>query len=137
MKLKHVAIFDLACVAGGFILRMIAGGVGTEVFISEWFLAVGSFCALFVVTGKRYAEVRDMGEGNTASRAVLAGYNVNFLRSAWTMALTVAVASYFQWTFNTAEVADHPIWYQISAIPWVMALLALRPTLGDWPRRCS
>lgn len=130
--LKRVPVFDIACVAAGFILRMIAGGVGTDIFISEWFIIVGCFSSLFVVTGKRYAEVRDMGEGNNDSRAVLSDYNANFLRTAWTMSMTVAIASYVQWAFLRADATHSPVWYQLSVVPWVLALLryALRLETG-------
>lgn len=121
--LKRVAVFDLACVAAGFILRMIAGGAATEIYISEWFLTVGCFSSLFVVAAKRYAELREQPDGSSTSRDVLAEYSTGFLRTTWTMALTVAVASYFQWTFTRADATHSHLWYQLSAIPWVLALL--------------
>jgi decaprenyl-phosphate phosphoribosyltransferase len=122
--LKHVAIVDLACVAAGFVLRMIAGGFATGIPISEWFLMVASFSSLFVVAGKRYGEVREMGEGNAASRAVLNSYTAGFLRAAWTMAMTVSIAAYLQWAFAMADVSgSRGVWYQLSAVPWAMAML--------------
>jgi decaprenyl-phosphate phosphoribosyltransferase len=44
-------------VAGGFVLRALAGGAATSVPLSRWFMLVTSFGALFVVAGKRYAEL--------------------------------------------------------------------------------
>jgi decaprenyl-phosphate phosphoribosyltransferase len=122
--LKHVPIVDLTCVAAGFVLRMIAGGLATGIPISAWFLTVASFSSLFVVAGKRYGEVREVGEGNAASRAVLDVYTRGFLRSAWIMAMTVSIAAYCQWSFATGDAsADTTIWYQLSAVPWAMAML--------------
>jgi decaprenyl-phosphate phosphoribosyltransferase len=121
--LKHVPILDLVCVAAGFVLRMIAGGLATDIPISEWFLTVASFSSLFVVAGKRYGEVREMGDGNSATRAVLDSYTPGFLRAAWTLAMTVSIASYLQWAFAMADTHDGTVWYQLSAVPWGMALL--------------
>lgn len=121
--LKHVAIVDLVCVAAGFVLRMIAGGLATDIPISEWFLTVASFSSLFVVAGKRYGEVREVGEGQSATRAVLDQYTGSFLRSAWVMAMTVSIAAYMLWASENGTAADNGIWYQLTAIPWVMALL--------------
>jgi decaprenyl-phosphate phosphoribosyltransferase len=121
--LKHIAVVEMACVAAGFVVRMIAGGVATGIEVSQWFLAVGCFGSLFIVAGKRYAEVREMGEGNVASRQVLASYNTNYLRNICMMSMTVAIGLYFQWTFAGHDGGDHPIWYQLSAVPWVTALL--------------
>ncbi|HEV3321593.1 MAG TPA: decaprenyl-phosphate phosphoribosyltransferase [Solirubrobacteraceae bacterium] len=56
--LRSVAVADIAAVAGGFVLRALAGGAATSVPLSRWFMLVTSFGALFVVTGKRYAELR-------------------------------------------------------------------------------
>jgi decaprenyl-phosphate phosphoribosyltransferase len=131
--LKRVAVIELACVAAGFVLRMIAGGIATGIPISNWFLTVASFSSLFVVAGKRYAEVLEVGEGSHGSRKVLREYTVSFLRVAWAMALAVSVAAYCQWAFERTATTDTPIWYQLSAVPWVLALLryALLLERGD------
>ena len=55
--LRSVAVADIAAVAGGFVLRALAGGAATSVPLSRWFMLVTSFGALFVVAGKRYAEL--------------------------------------------------------------------------------
>ena len=54
---RGVAVADIAAVTGGFILRAIAGGVATGVPVSRWFVIVTSFGALFLVAGKRHAEL--------------------------------------------------------------------------------
>jgi decaprenyl-phosphate phosphoribosyltransferase len=122
LYLKRVAVVELACVAAGFVLRMIGGGLATGVPISDWFLTVACFSSLFIVAGKRYAEIVEMGEGNQTSRRVLQDYTTNFLRTAYSVALAVSLAAYCQWAFDQADnVAG--IWYQLSAVPWVAALL--------------
>src|SRR4029077_3605289 len=93
---RHMPVADIAAIASGFVLRALAGGVATSVTLSRWFLIVTSFGALFLVAGKRYAEVREgnlpglggesprtdlPGErrGHTA-RASLEEYSENYLR---------------------------------------------------------
>ena len=49
LRLKHMPVYDLACVAGGFVLRAIAGGVAARVPVSEWFLLVATFGSLLMV----------------------------------------------------------------------------------------
>ena len=51
--LKHQPIIDLAIVAFGFLLRAMAGGVASDIPLSQWFLLVASFGSLFMVAGKR------------------------------------------------------------------------------------
>lgn len=121
--LKHFAVIDLACVAAGFVLRMIAGGIATDIPISNWFLTVATFSSLFVVAGKRYVELKELGEGNNETRAVLSEYNVNFLRTVFGMSLAIAVAAYCQWAFERADIVGGHVWYQLSAVPWTLGLL--------------
>ena len=59
--LKHEPVLDLGAVACGFVLRAIAGGIAVGVSISPWFLIVAGSGSLFMVTGKRSAELRALG----------------------------------------------------------------------------
>ena len=59
--LKRVAVIDLIIVASGFVLRALAGAVAVDVYVSDWFLIVTTFGSLFVVAGKRFAEIREVG----------------------------------------------------------------------------
>ena len=50
-------MLDICIVASGFLLRAIAGGAATGIPLSQWFLLVAGFGSLFMVAGKRYAEM--------------------------------------------------------------------------------
>lgn len=123
LYLKHVAVVDLACVAAGFVLRMVAGGIATNTVLSSWFITVAVFSSLLVVTGKRYAEIQEMGEGKTSSRAVLAHYTPNYLRMLVGISLAVATAAYCQWAFTHTDGNSSLLWFQLSAVPWTLSLL--------------
>ncbi|MBV8347236.1 MAG: decaprenyl-phosphate phosphoribosyltransferase, partial [Mycolicibacterium sp.] len=56
--LKHQAVIDLCIVSSGFLIRAIAGGVATNIPLTQWFLLVMAFGSLFMVAGKRYAELQ-------------------------------------------------------------------------------
>jgi len=75
--LKHEPVLDLAAVACGFVLRAIAGGIAVGVPISPWFLIVAGAGSMFMVTGKRSAELHQLGVGS--HRRALAGYTEAFL----------------------------------------------------------
>ncbi len=127
--LKNEPILDLACVSAGFILRAIAGGVATSVTLSNWFLIVVSFGSLLVVTGKRSGEKRLLAEGDTdhtAVRQTLGLYTPSFLTTVRTLSAAVTVSAYCLWAFErAAEVhpGHDPIWFQLTIIPFVIALL--------------
>jgi len=121
--LKEVAIVDLAAVASGFVLRAISGGVAAHVPISNWFLIVASFGSLFIVAGKRHAEHVDLRDGRGAHRSTLETYSLAYLGYIRSVSSGVAITGYCLWAFEKAKVAGDPILFQLSIIPFVMAIL--------------
>jgi len=122
--LKHIAVVDIVTVATGFVLRAIAGAVAVDVPMSNWFLICISFGSLFIVTGKRYAELVEFGPDAGALRPSLDGYSVTYLRFVLGVAASVTLLSYCLWAFEKARVADTS-WpmYQLSIVPMATALL--------------
>jgi decaprenyl-phosphate phosphoribosyltransferase len=116
--LKHVAIFDIATVASGFFLRAVAGGVAADLFISKWFLILSGGGSLFVVTAKRFAELR--GAPEAARRRVLAEYSEEYLRAMLATTAGVIVVAYLIWSFNRTGVG----WpAEASAVPFVLGIM--------------
>jgi decaprenyl-phosphate phosphoribosyltransferase len=121
---KHVAVIDLVAVAGGFVLRAIAGAVGVDVRMSTWFLLCTSFASLFIVTGKRYAELRELGEGAAQSRSTLDEYSLTFLRTVLNISVGAALVTYCIWAFDiTTETGSRYPFYELSIVPMLCALL--------------
>jgi decaprenyl-phosphate phosphoribosyltransferase len=127
IRLKTEPVVELALVASGFVLRAVAGGVAADVRLSSWFLVFTSFGALFVVTGKRFAEHHHLGETRAFHRSVLDEYTESFLRSTLTISATVTVASYCLWAFERtgllANPGHHVVWIELTVIPLVLAVL--------------
>ncbi len=121
--LKNLAVIDLAAVASGFVLRAIAGGVAVDLPISQWFLIVASFGSLFMVAGKRHAEHLDLGEDGGRHRSTLAAYSPSFLHYVQAVSSAVAIAAYCLWAFEKANVAEAPLWFQLSIVPLVLGVL--------------
>jgi len=121
--LKHVAVIELVAVAAGFLLRAIAGAEATDVQMSTWFLLCTSFGSLFIVTGKRFAELREMG-GDNSTRATLDAYTLQFLQTVLTVAIGGTIVTYCIWAFEAREVSgnDWPF-YELSIVPMLIALL--------------
>jgi decaprenyl-phosphate phosphoribosyltransferase len=122
--LKHIAVVDLVAVATGFVLRAVAGAVAVDVVMSNWFLVCISFGSMFIVTGKRYAELRQFGVEAGSMRPSLDAYNVTFLRFLIGASVSITVVSYCLWAFEKADVTavSWPM-YQLSIVPVVLALV--------------
>lgn len=122
--LKRVAVVDIVTIAGGFVLRALAGAAATGVPVSNWFFIVTSFGALLMAAGKRSAELVQAGEDAVEQRAVLAEYTPSFLQSLRTTSLGLVLIAYCLWAFERAAEIDPSIpLYRISIGPFAIALL--------------
>jgi decaprenyl-phosphate phosphoribosyltransferase len=129
MGLKNEPIVDLALVSAGFVLRAIAGGVATGVALSDWFIIVASFGSLLIVTGKRSGEkvlLTGSAIDQKSVRQTLGSYTPEFLRSVRVLSAGITVTAYCLWAFERAgqtHTSNHPIWFQLTIVPFVIALL--------------
>ncbi|MGA0893649.1 MAG: decaprenyl-phosphate phosphoribosyltransferase [Ilumatobacteraceae bacterium] len=124
LGLKHVAVVDLVLVASGFVLRAMAGAEAADVAMSTWFVLFTSFGSLFIVTGKRFAELRELGDGAADVRPSLAAYTSGYLQSVVSASVTAALVTYCLWAFEVREVAGTSLpFYELSIVPMAMALL--------------
>jgi len=73
--IKHLPIYDIVFLASFYLIRVLAGGVVTNIRVSGWLFICIFFFALFLASGKRRAELIY----NSISRPVLALYNEKFL----------------------------------------------------------
>jgi decaprenyl-phosphate phosphoribosyltransferase len=124
--LKHEPVVDLVIVAVGFLLRAMAGGLAAGLELSPWFLTVASFGSLYVVAGKRYSELVNLGEEGPSMRPCLQGYSASYLRFVWTVAAGVLVAAYCLWAFEVSGAGGShasPPWLAFSVAPFVVAVL--------------
>jgi decaprenyl-phosphate phosphoribosyltransferase len=123
-RLKHVALLDLAIVAAGFVLRAMAGAAGTQTPMSNWFLLCTTFGSFFIVTGKRFAELMEMGDQAASTRASLKSYTVPYLRQVLVVSCTATVVTYCMWAFeNSTNSGEAFPFHSLSIIPMVLALL--------------
>ena len=123
VSLKHVPVVDVVTVAAGFVLRAAAGAVAVDVPMSRWFVMCITFGSLFIVVGKRYAELNEVGEA-ARTRATLEVYSIGYLRMLLSVSLAGVLISYCVWAFETsaASTSDWPF-YELSIVPMLMALL--------------
>jgi decaprenyl-phosphate phosphoribosyltransferase len=119
--LKDQRVVDIAVIAAGFLLRAVGGGAATGIELSQWFILAATFGALFMASGKRYAESRM--EGDLASmRRSLADYTQTYLRFVWTLSATMLMMTYGLWAFEKGE-SSGSILPALSMAPFLLAVL--------------
>ena len=119
-RLKHTPTVDIVVVAGGFMVRAVAGGLATGIVLSHWFLAVTSFGSLFMVAGKRHGEL--LTSGSSATRPALAAYTVEHLQFVVSTTAAVTIISYCLWAFDHPKTSSIP-WWGLSIVPFVIGIL--------------
>jgi decaprenyl-phosphate phosphoribosyltransferase len=119
--LKHQAVMDICIVSSAYLLRAIAGGVAANIPLSQWFLLMMAFGSLFMVAGKRYAELQVAERTGAAIRKSLESYTSTYLRFVWTMSATAVVLCYGLWAFERDRHSGS--WFAISMVPFTIAIL--------------
>jgi decaprenyl-phosphate phosphoribosyltransferase len=133
---RHLLLFDIVAIAGGFVLRAVAGGVAAPVTLSRWFVLVVTCAAVFVAAGKRLAELQRTEPGATGRRRVLGLYTQVRLR--WILAVSSALAlfAYSVWAFELPAVHGVP-WRLLTIAPVALGLgrygMLLRAGRGEAP----
>jgi decaprenyl-phosphate phosphoribosyltransferase len=119
--LKHQAVMDICIVSSAYLLRAIAGGVAANIPLSQWFLLMMAFGSLFMVAGKRYAELQLAERTGAKIRKSLESYTSTYLRFVWTLSATAVVVCYGLWAFER----DHHSgsWFAVSMVPFTIAIL--------------
>lgn len=98
--LKDKPIIDIVILASGFVLRIIYGGLITEVTVSEWLYLVVVSGSIFMGLGKRRNELKRSG-GDT--RRVLKYYTESFLDKNMYVCMALVNVFYSLWAINSAE----------------------------------
>jgi decaprenyl-phosphate phosphoribosyltransferase len=119
--LKHQAVMDICIVSSAYLIRAIAGGVATKIPLSQWFVLFVAFGSLFMVAGKRYAELQLAERTGAAIRKSLESYTSTYLRFVWTMSATAVVLCYGMWAFERDRYSGS--WFAVSMVPFTIAIL--------------
>lgn len=131
--LKHEPVIELALLTMGFLLRAIAGGVASELPISQWFLIVAGFGSLFMAAGKRFSELErslratddehEAAQRVLSTRRSLSGYTPAYLRFVWGASAAIAITAYCLWAFEVSVEPSSLPWATWSVLPFVLAIL--------------
>ncbi len=97
-KLKKVAFLDVGLIAFGFVLRVIAGGLATNVKVSGYMLGCTALLALFLGFGKRRHELAGANAGK--QRAALEAYGTTSLNVAMALTGAATAVTYVAYTLD-------------------------------------
>jgi 4-hydroxybenzoate polyprenyltransferase len=129
--LKHIAIVDVFLIAGGFMLRILAGTLGLGIAPSNWLLVCGLMVTVFLGFAKRRAELlalttggkaggRGGDEGGAAQRRVLQDYTPELLDQMIGISAAGTMVAYALYTMDEQTIALHGTSGLIYTLPFVL-----------------
>ncbi|MFO0551419.1 MAG: decaprenyl-phosphate phosphoribosyltransferase [Polyangiaceae bacterium] len=132
-KLKKIAYVDVACIASGFVLRVLAGSFAVRVKPSFYMLVCTALLALFLGFGKRRHEIA--GANAAKQRAALQQYSPKVLTTALGITGFLSVATYLAYTLDPATQAFFSSkWLWITVIHPVFGILRFLQLVITRPR---
>jgi 4-hydroxybenzoate polyprenyltransferase len=107
--LKHVPILDVMILSSGFVLRVAAGValiLPVERF-SPWLYMITVLFSLYIVLGKRRAELNLLAQGASAHRKVFDGYTLPLLDQYITIVSGMTIVAYSLYTFSAPNLPEN------------------------------
>ncbi|WP_051555151.1 decaprenyl-phosphate phosphoribosyltransferase [Legionella fairfieldensis] len=93
---KNLPVFDVLCIASGFMLRVLAGTLGIGLPISWWLTVTATLISLFIALCKRRLEKQlDLQQ---TTRVVLARYSSHLLDNLIIITAICCFSAYFLYT---------------------------------------
>ncbi len=120
LGLKHVVILDVFIIAGGFMLRILAGTLGLGIAPSHWLLLCGLMLTLFLGFAKRLAELNVLQKESAGHRRVLEHYTAPMLDQFIGIAAAGTVISYALYTMSAETAALHGTQELVLTVPFVL-----------------
>ncbi|MCR5470704.1 MULTISPECIES: UbiA prenyltransferase family protein [Prevotellaceae] len=121
IKLKQYAILDVAIIAVGFVIRVLIGGVASNIWISHWLVMMTFLIALFLAFTKRNDDYRIYEQTGIKPRVSITGYNKTFINEATAIIASVTLVCYIMYTMSEEVIARMGTRYVYLTSGWVLA----------------
>jgi 4-hydroxybenzoate polyprenyltransferase len=98
--LKHFVLIDVFTIALGFVLRVVLGGIVTDVALSEWIIVMTFSLALFLTFAKRRDDILIYEETGIAQRKNVKRYNLDFMNQVVTLMAAITIVGYLMYSIS-------------------------------------
>ena len=121
IRLKQYAIIDVSIIAIGFVMRVLVGGVATDIWISHWLVMMTFLVTLFLAFTKRNDDYRIYEKTGTKPRVSISGYNKTFINEATAIIASVTLVCYIMYTMSPEVIERMGTRYVYLTSGWVLA----------------
>lgn len=120
-RLKHYAILDIFCIATGFVMRVLMGGIVTDIWVSQWLVLLTFLLALFLALTKRYDDYAIFERTGTLPRQSIKQYNSTFIIMSIVLVASVTLVCYIMYTMSESVMERFGTPYLYLTSIWVTA----------------
>ena len=121
VKLKQIAILDVTIIAIGFVMRVLIGGLTTDIWISHWLVMMTFLLTLFLALAKRNDDYRIYEQTGMKPRISITGYNQTFINEATAIIASVTMVCYIMYTMSPEVIQRWGTHYVYLTSGWVLA----------------
>lgn len=121
LKLKQIAILDVTIIAVGFVMRVLIGGLTTDIWVSHWLVMMTFLVTLFLALTKRNDDYRIYEQTGTKPRVSITGYNKTFINEATAIVASVTMVCYIMYTMSPEVIERMGTRYVYLTSGWVLA----------------
>ncbi|MGI8950692.1 MAG: UbiA prenyltransferase family protein [Chitinophagaceae bacterium] len=100
LGLKNISILDVLILAIGFVLRVKAGGVITDIAITQWLMIMFFLLAFFMAVAKRRDDLLIKLKSGADMRKSIKGYNLEFLNVVLSLTSAIIIVAYLIYTIS-------------------------------------
>jgi decaprenyl-phosphate phosphoribosyltransferase len=130
--LKHTPIVDVMAISAGFLLRILAGFMATDLYFSKWLVLCGGLASMLVAIDKRKTELfKSKDDSSANTRKVLKFYSEELLTTMQGSMITSCIICYSLWA-SGPQLNGATTPYMMLSIPFVMYGLFRYKFLGNY-----
>ena len=121
LRLKQYALIDVTIIAIGFVMRVLIGGLTTDIWISQWLVLMTFLVTLFLAFTKRNDDYRIYEQTGQKPRVSITGYNKTFINEATAIVASVTMVCYIMYTMSEEVISRMGTNYVYLTSGWVLA----------------
>ncbi len=99
--LKRLAVVDVMTIAFGYVLRIVAGGWATDIWVSQWIVLMTFLLTLFLALAKRRDDILIYERTGERLRGSVEKYNTPFINTSLAVTASITMVCYIMYSVSS------------------------------------
>ena len=118
--LKSIPLVDVFVISFGYVLRIVSGGGGAGIWISQWIVMMTFLLALFLAFGKRRDDAVVYEREGVILRESVKGYGLRFVDVSMSIIASVTMVCYVMYCMSDEVMRNYQSDYVYTTAIWVI-----------------